>query len=77
MTWAMNMRDERKIGRAEGRAEGLAKGLAEGIQQGVLGTLVSLVTERMLPYEVGRERSGLTDEEFRAKIAEVDPDFQK
>jgi predicted transposase/invertase (TIGR01784 family) len=65
MTWAMNMRDERKIGRAE------------GIQQGIINTIVSFVARHLVAYEDGLRESGLTEEEFRAKIAEVDPDFQK
>jgi predicted transposase/invertase (TIGR01784 family) len=85
MTWAMSMQDERSIGREEGRAEGRAEGIQIGEQRGIqigeargaISTLIDLVMERILPYEVGQERSGLTEEEFRAKIAEVDPNFQK
>jgi predicted transposase/invertase (TIGR01784 family) len=73
MTWAMSMQDERSIGREEGRAEGIQIGEARG----VISTLINLVMERMLPYEVGREKSGLSEEEFRAKIAEIDPNFQR
>jgi predicted transposase/invertase (TIGR01784 family) len=89
MTWAMNLQDEHalgleegiQIGEARGREKGIqigeARGREKGIQQGILGTLISLVLERMLPYEVGQERSGLSEAEFRAKIAEVDPNFQR
>jgi flagellar biosynthesis/type III secretory pathway protein FliH len=89
MTWAMNLQDEHalgleegiQIGEARGREKGIqigeARGREKGIQQGILGTLISLVLERMLPYEVGQERSGLSEAEFRAKIAEVDPHFQR
>jgi hypothetical protein len=93
MTWAMSMQDERSIGREEGiqigEARGIQIGEKRGIQigqelgiqigeaRGILDTLIDLVMERALPYEVGRQKSGLTDEEFQAKIAEVDPNFQK
>jgi hypothetical protein len=32
---------------------------------------------RLLNYEDGLKESGLSEEEFQAKIAEVDPNFQK
>jgi hypothetical protein len=84
MTWKMSMRDERMIGREEGiqigEERGIQIGEERGIQigeeRGILSTLISLVTDHIIPYEVGREKSGLTEEEFRAKIAEVDPNFQ-
>jgi hypothetical protein len=31
----------------------------------------------MVAYEDGLKESGLSEEEFRAKIAEVDPNFQR
>jgi predicted transposase/invertase (TIGR01784 family) len=89
MTWAMSMQDERSIGRAEGiqigEARGIqigeARGREQGIQigeaRGIISTLINLVMDRTLPYEIGREKSGLSDEEFQARIAEVDPNFQK
>jgi predicted transposase/invertase (TIGR01784 family) len=61
MTWKMSMRDERMIGR----------------EQGMLDTIINFVLDHTISYEVGREKSGLTDEEFQAKIAEVDPNFQR
>jgi predicted transposase YdaD len=81
MTWKMSMRDERMIGREEGiqigEERGIQIGEERGIQQGMLNTLISLVMDHIIPYEVGREKSGLTEEEFWAKIAEVRPDFQR
>jgi hypothetical protein len=89
MTWAMSMQDERSIGREEGRAEGReegiqigeARGREKGIQigeaRGILGTLINLVVRRLLNYEDGLKESGLSEEEFQAKIAEIDPNFQK
>jgi hypothetical protein len=81
----MNMQDEHalgleegiQIGEARGREKGIQIGEVRGIQQGIVSTLINLVMERMLPYEVGREKSGLSEEEFRAKIAEIDPNFQR
>jgi hypothetical protein len=69
MTWKMSLQDERMIGREEG--------IQIGEERGMLSTLISLVTDRTIPYQIGLERSGLTEEEFRAKLAEVDPDFQR
>jgi predicted transposase/invertase (TIGR01784 family) len=77
MTWKMSMRDERMIGREEGIQIGEARGLQIGEERGMISTLIGLVMERMIPYDVGREKSGLSEEEFRAKIAEVDPNFQR
>jgi hypothetical protein len=73
MTWAMSMQDERSIGREEGRAEGIQIGEARG----VISTIVNFVVRRLLNYEDGLKESGLSEEEFQAKIAEVDPNFQK
>jgi predicted transposase/invertase (TIGR01784 family) len=93
MTWAMNMRDERMIGREEGREEGIQigeergiqRGIQQGIQQGVqqgiqrgsLNTIINFVVRHLLDYEDGLRESGLTKEEFQAKIAETDPNFQR
>jgi hypothetical protein len=48
-----------------------------GREEGALNTIVNFVVRHMIPYEIGLEESGLTDEEFRAKVLEADPDFQK
>jgi predicted transposase/invertase (TIGR01784 family) len=85
MTWAMNMRDERMIGREEGRKEGREEGREEGIQigeergiqRGSLNTIINFVVRHLLDYEDGLRESGLTKEEFQAKIAEADPNFQR
>jgi hypothetical protein len=69
MTWAMNMRDERMIGREEGIQIGEARGS--------LNTIINFVVRHLLDYEDGLKESGLSEEAFRAKIAEVDPNFQK
>jgi hypothetical protein len=73
MTWKMNVRDERMAG----REEGIEIGREEGIEIGTLDTIVSFVVRHVVPYEIGLEESGLSDEEFYAKVLEVDPDFQK
>jgi predicted transposase/invertase (TIGR01784 family) len=77
MTWKMSLQDERMIGREEGRKEGIQIGEERGMQQGMLSTLIGLVTDHVISYQVGLKRSGLTEKEFRAKLAEVDPDFQR
>jgi predicted transposase/invertase (TIGR01784 family) len=65
MTWKMSMRDERMLGREEGREEGM------------LNTIVNFVVDHVISFEVGLERSGLSESEFQTKIAEVDPDFRR
>jgi predicted transposase/invertase (TIGR01784 family) len=93
MTWAMSMRDVRMEGREEGRMEGREEGRMEGREEGrtegiqigeergekkgALGTLVNLVVRHMLSYKDGLRESGLSEEEFQAKIAEVDPNFRR
>jgi hypothetical protein len=72
MTWKMSMRDERMIG----REEGIQIGEERGIQRGMLSTIVRFVVRHMVAYEDGLKESGLSEEEFQAKIAEVDPNFQ-
>jgi predicted transposase/invertase (TIGR01784 family) len=72
MTWKMSMRDERMIGREEGRDEGIQI----GEERGMLSTIIRFVVDHLISYDVGLDRSGLSEEEFRAKIAEVDPNFQ-
>jgi predicted transposase/invertase (TIGR01784 family) len=73
MTWKMSMRDERMIGREEGREQGRE----EGREQGMLNTIINFVVRHVVAYDVGLKESGLTEEEFQAKIAEVDPNFQR
>jgi predicted transposase/invertase (TIGR01784 family) len=65
MTWKMSLRDERMIGWEEGREEGM------------LSTILNFVAHHLVSYEDGLRESGLTEEEFRAKLAEVDPNFQR
>jgi predicted transposase YdaD len=74
-----------QIGEARGREKGIqigeARGREKGIQigetRGILSTIVNFVVRHLVTYEDGLKESGLTDEEFRAKIAEVDPNFQR
>jgi predicted transposase/invertase (TIGR01784 family) len=69
MDWKMSLRDERMLGRQEGREEGR--------EEGMLSTIINFVTRHMIAYDEGLKESGLTEEEFRAKIAEANPDFQR
>jgi hypothetical protein len=48
-----------------------------GREEGVLSTVVRFVVDHIIPYDVGLERSGLSEDEFQAKIAEIDPNFQR
>ena len=56
MTFDMKLREEREEGRAEGLAEGLA----------------SLVRDGLLALNEAAKRSGMSEEEFKAYLAEYE-----
>lgn len=57
-------------GLAEGLAKGLAKGLEEGRAEGSLETLFSLVQDGLLSAGQASARSGMTEEEFAARMSQ-------
>jgi predicted transposase/invertase (TIGR01784 family) len=77
MTWAMSKRDARMEGREEGRMEGREEGREEGRVEGALNTIVNFVVRHRISFEEGLQDSGLSEEEFRTKILEADPNFQR
>ncbi len=61
-----------KEGRVEGRAEGREEGRAEGRAEGKLETLLGLVKDGILTLTDATKRVNMTEEEFTAKITELD-----
>ena len=58
MTFDMKLREEREEGRAEGRAEGMAEGFA------------GLVRDNLLTLSEAAKRAGMSEDEFKAYMAE-------
>jgi flagellar biosynthesis/type III secretory pathway protein FliH len=63
--------------RMEGYEEGFKEGFEEARREGALRTIVSFVVRHRISYEDGLQESGLSEEEFQAKILEADPNFQR
>jgi hypothetical protein len=61
----------------DARMEGYEEGLEEARKEGVLRLIVDFVVRHVMSYEDGLQESGLSEEEFQAKILEADPNFQR
>jgi hypothetical protein len=53
------------------------EGREEGRVEGALNTIVNFVVRHRISFEEGLQESGLSEEEFQAKILEADPNFQQ
>lgn len=59
------------IGEARGRAEGKAEGRAEGKAEGAFQILSGLVKDGLISLGEAVKRLGMSEEEFKRKIAEM------
>ncbi len=61
-----------KRGLKKGRQKGREEGHKEGLERGMLSTLAALVEDGILSFQDAAFRAGLSENEFRQKLAELE-----